>query len=124
MVKKSKLKDNSTNGDDPKKQHEGSLNDSQNVDNIFTEGLSSPDYVTILINCIKNMEKQIVEIFNKTEETKNSQIKGKKHLIESNKAATLISEKFDGYKREKVEREKIMKKMQKEIKNVCYNTVI
>ena len=70
------------------------------------------------------MEKQIVEIFNKTEGTKNSQIKGKKHIIESNKAATLISEKFDGYKREKVEREKIMKKMQKEIKNVCYDTVI
>ena len=42
--KKRKLKDNSTNGDDPKKQHEGSLNDSQNVDNIFTK-----DYLLLIM---------------------------------------------------------------------------
>ena len=57
------------------------------------------------------MEKQIVKIFSKREETKNSQIiKGEQHLLELNEAVTLISEKFDKYKREKVEREKIMKK--------------
>ena len=35
-----------------------------------------------------------------------------------NKAVTLISEKFDEYEREKLEREKIMKEMQKEIKDM------
>ena len=80
------------------------MNDSQNVDNIFPEGLSS-DCVAILVNCIKNMEKQSAEIFAKTEETKNSQIKGEQHLMEIHKTVTLISEKFDGYEREKIERE-------------------
>ena len=110
--------DNSTNGNEKKKkQHEGSLNDSQNVDNIFPEGLSSPDCVAILVNCIKNMEKQSVEIFDKTEETKNSQIKGEQHLMELHKSVTLISEKSDGYEREKIERENY-ERLQKETKDM------
>ena len=49
------------------------------------------------------VENQIGEIFSKTEETVNSQIK----------AATLISQK---YEHEKVEKEKIMQEMQKKKK--------
>ena len=79
--KKRELSNNSTIGDDPKKQREDSLNNSQNVDDIFSEGLSSPDCVAILVNYIKNVEKQIVEIFSKTEETRNSQIKGEQHFF-------------------------------------------
>ena len=41
---------------DPKKQREGSLNDSQSLDDIFAKRLSSPDCVEILFNCIKNGE--------------------------------------------------------------------
>ena len=92
-------------------QNKDSLNSSQNVDDIFVEGFSSPDCVTILVNCIKNVEKQAVEIFSKTEETKNSQIKGEQHLIELNKTATLISKKFDAVEKEKLEREKAIKEM-------------
>ena len=88
------------------------------------EGFSSPDCVTILVNCIKNVEKQAVEIFSKTTETKNSQIKGEQHLIELHsqikgeqhlielhKTATLISKKFDADEKEKLEREKAIKEM-------------
>ena len=92
-------------------QNKDSLNSSQNVDDIFVEGFSSPDCVTILVNCIKNVEKQAVEIFSKTEETKNGQIKGDQHLIELNKTATLISKKFDADEKEKLEREKAIKEM-------------
>ena len=92
-------------------QNKDSLNSSQNVDDIFVEGFSSPDCVTILVNCIKNVEKQAVEIFSKKEETKNGQIKGDQHLIELNKTATLISKKFDAVEKEKLEREKAIKEM-------------
>ena len=51
------------------------------------------------------VENQIGEIFSKTEETVNSQIK----------AATLISQK---YEHEKVEKEKIMQEMQKKKKTL------
>ena len=49
----------STCDDDPKKIHDGSLDDSNNPDDVFIERLSSPDCVKILYNCIKNVEKQI-----------------------------------------------------------------
>ena len=55
--KKREVSDVSKNGDNLKKQHEGSLNNSQNADDIFAEGLSSPDCVAILVNCIKNVER-------------------------------------------------------------------
>ena len=58
----------------------GSLKDSKDRDDVFTDGISSPDCVAILYNCIKNVEKQIQKIFSKTEETKNCQIKSEKHL--------------------------------------------
>ena len=64
------------------------------------------------------MKKHVVEIFCKTEETKDNQIKGEQDLLELNKTVTLISKKFDKYEREKVEREKIMNEMQKEIKDM------
>ena len=116
--KNRELSDNSTNGDDPKKKCESSLNDSQNADNILYEQLSSPDCVAILVNCVKNVEKGIVEIFSKTEETKNIQINGEQHLLELNKVVTLISKKLGKHEREKVEREKIMKKCKKKLR-IC-----
>ena len=64
------------------------------------------------------MEKSIIEIFSKTDETKNSQIKGEQQLLELNKTITLIFEKFSEYEREKVEIEKIMKDIQIEIKDI------
>ena len=64
------------------------------------------------------MEKSIIEIFSKTDETKNSQIKGEQQLLELNKTIILIFEKFSEYEREKVEIEKIMKDIQIEIKDI------
>ena len=64
-VKKREVSDNSANGDDLKKQRESGLNDSQNVEDIFAERLFSPSCVaiTILVNCVNNVETQIAEIF-------------------------------------------------------------
>ena len=101
------LSDNST----------GSLTDSQNVVDIFSERLSSPDCLAILVDCIKNVENQIVVIFSKIEETKSSQIKGEQHLLQLSESTTFISKKFDEYKK-KIEREKIMTEIQKEIKDI------
>ena len=73
-----------TSGDDPKKIRDGSLDDSNNPDDVFTEGLSSPDCVKVLYNSIRNIEKQIQCIHSKTEETKMSQIKSEQRLIDLN----------------------------------------
>ena len=68
------------------------------------------------------MERYIVDIFRKTEETKNRQIKSQRHPMELDKTIALIFEKNDQYERGKVEREKIVKDMQKEINDISATT--
>ena len=51
FARSGKKRELSDNGDDTKKQREGTLNESQNVYDIFTEGLTSPDCVDNLVNC-------------------------------------------------------------------------
>ena len=108
----------STSGDDPKKIRDSSLDDSNNPDDVFTEGLSSPDCVKILYNCIKNVEKQIHDIHSKTEETKTSQIKGEQHLMDLDKTVNFTCEKFDNYERNRAEKEKIINELQKNVKDM------
>ena len=93
-----------TSGDDPNKIRDGSFN----MDDVFTEGLSSPNCVEILHNCIKNIEKQIQGIHSKGEETKMSQIKCEQHLMDLNKTVNFICEKFDKFdeKRDRAKKEK------------------
>ena len=55
-------------------------------DEVFTESLKSPDFVNTLFSCVKNVERQITQIFENTKELKEGQIKGEKHLAELTKA--------------------------------------
>ena len=103
----------STSGDDPKKIRDGSLDESNNPDDVFTEGLSSP--YCVLYNCIKHVENQIHGIHNKTEETKISQIKGGQHLMDLNKTVNFICEKFDEYECDRAEKVKIISEQQKNV---------
>ena len=103
-----------TSGDDPNKIRDGSFN----MDDVFAEGLSSPNCVEILRNCIKNVEKQIQGIHSKGEETKMSQIKGEQHLMDLNKTVNFICEKFDEYERDRAEKEKIISELQKNVNDM------
>ena len=119
VIKKRELNSETlTSGDDPKKIRDGSLDDSNNLDDVFTEGLSSPDCAKILYNFIKNVEKQTQGIHSKTEETEMSQIKGEQHLMDLNKTVNVICENFDEYERDRTEREKIINKLQKNVNDM------
>ena len=80
-TKKRDLSVNSNHVEGAKKLKEGSLNNSRAngiPDEVFTESLKSPDYDNILFSCIKNIKKQIIQIFENTKEMKEGQIKGEK----------------------------------------------
>ena len=64
-------------------------------DEVFTESLKSPDCVNILFSCIKNVEREITQIFENTKEFKEGQIKGKKQLAELTETVDFISNKFE-----------------------------
>ena len=98
--KKRDLSNNSNDGETSKEPREGSLNTSTSSDipdDLFTESLKDPECVTILLNCIKKVEKQITQIFDNTNELKEKQIKGESHLQELSDAVDFITKKFDKY---------------------------
>ena len=77
---------------------EGSLNTSKASDipdEVFSESLNLPDCVNFSFNWIKNVEKQITQIFENTKEMKAGQVKGEKQLAELTEVINLISSKFD-----------------------------
>ena len=105
--KKQDLSDNSNQEKSSKKLKDGSLNTSRVSDipsEVFTESLKSPDCVNILFSCIKNVEKQITQIFENTKELKKGQIKGEKHLAELTEAIDFISNKFEYYETDRKEK--------------------
>ena len=69
ISKKHDLSKNSSDEEASKKLREGSLDYSAvsdvsaNNEDPFTEGLKSPEYVSILMNCMQNLEKQVGQIF-------------------------------------------------------------
>ena len=69
--KKRGLSGNSNQEEGAKKLKEGSRNTSRASDiagEVFTESLKSAHCVNILFSCIKNIEKQITQIFENTKE--------------------------------------------------------
>ena len=98
----------SETGDEPKKQKEGSRNESSTstLDNVFAEGLKNLDCVLILANCLRSLEQQVKEAFDLAKKSSESQIKGELPLQDVNKAISFIGERFDAYEQERRVNEK------------------
>ena len=66
-------------GDMPKKQKEGSRNESSTstLDDVFAESLKNLDCVLILANELCSLEQQVKETFDLAKKSNESQIKGK-----------------------------------------------
>ena len=93
----------SETGDKPKKQKEGSKNESSasTLDDAFPEGLKNPDCVLVLAHCLRTLEQQVKEMFDLAKKSNESEIKGELALQEVNKAISFSSEKFDACEQER-----------------------
>ena len=78
-------------------------------DEVFTDGLNSPECANILVNCLKNIENWVKELFVLNEETKNAQIKVTESLEE------FFSNNFDQLERENKKKNKKVKDLQEKI---------
>ena len=67
------------------------------MDSVFTNSMYSPEYLQILFNCLRNVEKNVKEVHEMQENTQSSQIKGELQLNELNEAVNFITKKFDQY---------------------------
>ena len=108
--KKRQLRSQSENGDEPKKQCDES---STIVNEVFKEGLGDPDCLAILINCLRNLEIRVNDIFTELSEAREDRIKGDVHLEKLNASISSINEKFLKYENEREEKEKIIENLQK-----------
>ena len=122
-LKKRDLSNKSSNKKSSKKLCEGSLDNSAcldvsvNNEDPFTEGLKSPECVSILMNCMQNLEKQVGQIFKMLEKTEDRQIKGECQLTDLAKGVEFITQKFDEYEKDRREKDAIIATLQNELKN-------
>ena len=90
--KKRDLSGKSKDGENSKKV-KGSDSLSSLPDEVFSDGLNSPELAKLLINCLKSIENQVKELFTFHEEAKESQI----NVTES---LEFMSAKFDDLEKE------------------------
>ena len=102
----------STEDDKPKRQREESpdvwcLESPTSPGNVFAESLKSNECFEILMNCLKNLEKEVKELKDLASSNNENQIKGERHLLDLKDAVDCISNKFDDFERDRLEREKL-----------------
>ena len=114
--KKRDLSDKSSNGEDPKKQREGSLEEQKSPDEVFKDSFDSPGCVKILFNCMQNIERKLDVLDFKLEATHQNQIKGKSPLSSLHETVEFLSKKFDDLVKEKDEQIKNLTEKNKELK--------
>ena len=73
---------------------------SVNNEDPFAEGLKSPECVSILMNCMQNLEKQVGQIFKMLEKTEDCQIQGECQLTDLAKGVDFKTQKFDEYEKD------------------------
>ena len=123
ISKKRDLSNNSSDEEASKKLREGSLDNSAvsdisaNNDDPFTEGLKSPECVSILMNCMQNLEKKVGQIFKMLEKTEDRQIKCEFQLTDLAKDVEIITQKFDEYEKDRREKDAIIAALESELKN-------
>ena len=106
ISKKRDLSNKSSDEEASEKLREGSLDNSAcldvsvNNEDPFTEGLKSQECVSILRNCMQNLEKQVCQIFKMLKKTEDCQIKGEYQLTDLAKGVDFITEKFDEYEKD------------------------
>ena len=114
--KKRDLSDQSNNGDEPKRQREDSVADLMLSDEVFSEeNLQSPRVIGILLNVLNKLEKQIAEIYQISNTTKTSQIKGEEQLNHVLQTVKFINAKFDEFEKDKKEKEEQIKNLESEV---------
>ena len=83
--------------------------------NVFAESLKSNECVEILMKCSKNLEKEVKELKDSASSDNANHIKGERQLLDLKDAVDFISNKFDDFERDRLEKEKIIKDLKEEV---------
>ena len=81
------------------------------LDDAFAESLKSAACVEILFNCLKNVEKQMKEMFILAKSTQQQQIKGEKQLNDFHDPVQFVSDKFKKYEEDRAKNNKTIRNL-------------
>ena len=121
FAKERDLSNQSNNGDEPKRLHEESSASSSSPDSpsdVFQESLKSPDCMKILLNCFKNLDKQVKELYILAQSNNEKHIKGEKQLLDLAESVNFMTKKFDDYEKDRAEKEKLIKDLREEVSSL------
>ena len=96
-AKKRDLSDRSNDGDEPKRLREESSSFSISPNSpsvILQESLKSPDWMKILLNHFKNLDKQVKELYILAQSNNEKHIKGEKQLSDLNESINFVTKKL------------------------------
>ena len=74
---------------------------------VFNDGLDNEDCRGILLNCLKNLEKEVKYIRSLVNQNRQIQIKDEHLLADVSKSVKSITDKFDEYEEQREEKMKL-----------------
>ena len=83
--------------------------------NVFAESLKSNEYVEILMNCVKNLEREVKKLKDLPPSNSANQIKRERQLLELKVTVDFISNKFDDFERDRLDKEKKLKYLKERV---------
>ena len=83
--------------------------------NVFAESLKSNECINILMNCLENLEKEVKQLKDLASSNNTNQIKGERQLVDLKDIVDFISNKFDDFERDRLEKKKIIKELKEEV---------
>ena len=82
---------------------------------VFNDGLDNEDCRGILLNCVKNLEKEVEIIRRLVDQNRLTHIKGEQSLADLSKSVKFITDTFDEYEKEHEEKTEIIKKLNEKV---------
>ena len=106
--KKRDLSNGSKTSEEPKKLKETTSASSMTEEcDVFNDGLDNEDCRGILLNCLKNLEKEVKYIRSLVNQNRQIQIKDEHLLADVSKSVKSITDKFDEYEEQREEKMKL-----------------
>ena len=112
--KKRVLSDGSKTSKDQKNLKETTCASSMTEESdVFNDGLDSEH--CILLNCLKNLEKEVKYIRSLFDQNRQTQMIGEQYLTDLSNSVNFITNKFDKYEKEREEKNETIRKFSGEV---------
>ena len=72
----------------------------------------------ILLNCFKNLDKQVKELYVLAQSNYEKHIKGEKQLLDLTESINFMTKRFDDYEKDRAKKEKLIKDSREDVSSL------